>query len=40
MLPNTTDAMEKNKQIEYYKHIIKEAFSIIDIDKKGFIDRK
>ena len=32
--------MEKVKQQEFYKHLIREAFSIIDLDKKGIIDRK
>ena len=32
--------MEKTKQIEFYKHLIKEAFSIIDMERKGYIDRK
>ena len=40
MLPNPANANEKVKQIEFYKHLIKEAFSIVDIDKKGTIDRK
>ena len=40
MLPAPETAMEKMKQQEFYKHLIKEAFSIIDLDRKGYIDRK
>ena len=40
MLPAPQNAMEKTKQIEFYKHLIKEAFSIIDMERKGYIDRK
>ena len=40
MLPNPVNANDRVKQIEFYKHSIKEAFSIVDIDKKGTIDRK
>ena len=38
MLPAPQNNMEKVKQQEFYKHLIKEAFSIIDLDKKGIID--
>ena len=40
MLPAPQNNMEKVKQQEFYKHLLKEAFSIIDLDKKGIIDRK
>ena len=40
MLPNPASAQERVKQTEYYKHLVKEAFSIIDIERKGYIDRK
>ena len=40
MLAPPQNAMEKMKQTEFYKHLIYEAFCIIDIDKKGYIDRK
>ena len=40
MLPTPTTAMEKNKQKEFYKHLIREAFSIIDNERQGYVDRK
>ena len=40
MLSAPSNAQEKIKQVEFYKHLIKEAFSIIDIERKGYIDRK
>ena len=40
MLPAPTGAMEKMKQQEFYKHLIREAFSIIDNERAGYIDRK
>ena len=40
MLPAPTNAQEKQKQEDFYNHLIKEAFSIIDIERRGFIDRK
>ena len=32
--------MEKMKQQEFYKHLIKEAFQIVDHEKAGYVDRK
>ena len=40
MLPKTENAIEKMKQIEYYKHLIRTAFNIVDISRDGYIDRK
>ena len=40
MLPAPQNAMEKMKQIEYYKKLIADAFKIIDIEDKKYIDRK
>ena len=40
MLPAPETASDKMRQQEFYKHLIKEAFSIIDLDRKGYIDRK
>ena len=40
MLPGPQNAMEKMKQQEFYKHLIKEAFQIVDHEKAGYVDRK
>ncbi len=40
MLPAPQNAMDVTKQCEFYRHLIKEAFSIIDMERKGYIDRK
>ena len=40
MLPKTENALDKMKQIEYYKHLIRTAFNIVDISRDGYIDRK
>ena len=32
--------MERMKQIEYYRHLIQQAFNIVDIPHEGYIDRK
>lgn len=40
MIPNPQNTLEKIKQQEFYKAKIKEAFNIIDIDRKGYVDRR
>ena len=40
MLPAPQNNMEKLKQEALYRKLIKDAFNIIDIDQKGYIDRK
>ena len=40
MLPPPQNAMEKMKQIEFYKKLIYDAFCIIDHDKKGYIKKE
>ncbi len=40
MLPNPTSTLEKIKQQEFYKAKIKEAFNIVDQDRKGIVDKR
>ena len=40
MLPAPQNAMQRVKQSEYYRHLIKEAFDIIDYKNEGTIDKK
>ena len=40
MLAAPQNAMDKMKQHEFYKHLIKEAFEIVDHEKQGYVDRK
>ena len=40
MLQAPANPLEKMKQIEYYKHLIKDTFEYIDIQKNGTIDKK
>ena len=40
MLAAPQNAMERMKQTEFYKHLIKETFSLIDIPRNGTIDKK
>ena len=40
MLPAPQSTLEKIKQQEFYKAKIKEAFNIIDADRKGYVDRR
>ena len=40
MLPAPENAMERMKQMQYYQYLIKEAFCIIDTEKRGYIDKK
>ena len=40
MLPPTSNPIEKTKQIEFFKFLIRETFMILDLDRKGYIDKK
>ena len=40
MLPNPQNSQEKVKQEEYYRHLIKEAWNIVDVKETGYVDRK
>ena len=40
MLPNTENAVEKAKQLEFYRQIVKKAIRIIDPEEKGSIDKR
>ena len=40
MLPAPQNALEKIKQTEYYRNLIKETFNVIDIQRNGTIDKK
>ena len=40
MLPNPASTLEKIKQQEFYKAKIKEAFNIVDQDRKGIVDKR
>ena len=40
MLPNPSSTLEKIKQQEFYKAKIKEAFNIVDQEKKGIVDKR
>ena len=40
MLPNPSSTLEKIKQQEFYKAKIKEAFNIVDQDRKGIVDKR
>ena len=40
MLPPPQNAMEKMKQTEFYRHLIKDTFNIIDLQRNGTIDKK
>lgn len=40
MLPKPTNAVEKARQEEFYKMQVKKAFSIIDLDGKGYLDKR
>ncbi len=40
MLPSATSTIEKIKQQEFFKYKIKEAFSLVDQDKKGIVDKR
>ena len=40
MLPPPTNPVEKARQEEFYKMQIKKAFSIIDLDGKGYLDKR
>jgi hypothetical protein len=40
MLPTPQSTLDKIKQTEFYKAKVKEAFNIIDADRKGYVDRR
>ena len=40
MLPNASSTLEKVKQQEFYKAKIKEAFNIVDQERKGIVDKR
>ena len=40
MLPTPTSTIEKIKQQEFFKLKIKEAFNIVDQDRKGIVDKR
>ena len=40
MLPPPQNPVEKARQEEFYKMQIKKAFSIIDLDGKGYLDKR
>ncbi len=40
MLPNPANTLEKIKQQEFYKTKIKDAFNIVDRDRKGYVPRE
>ena len=40
MLPAPQNAMEKKKQTEYYRHLVKETFNVVDIQRTGTVDKK
>ena len=40
MLPAPQNAMDKVKQEEYYRYLIKNAFKIVDMQNEGYVDRK
>ena len=40
MLPNPASTLDKIKQQEFYKAKIKEAFNIVDQDRKGIVDKR
>ena len=40
MLPSPQSTLDKIKQTEFYKAKVKEAFNIIDADRKGYVDRR
>ena len=40
MLPNPANTLEKIKQQEFYKTKIKDAFNIVDAERKGYVPRE
>ena len=40
MLEGPKNGAEKAKQEEYYRKLVKSAFRIVDMEDKGYIDRK
>ncbi len=40
MLPTPASTLEKIKQQEFYKAKIKEAFNIVDQERKGIVDKR
>ena len=40
MLPAPNNTLEKIKQSEFYKSKIREAFNIVDQERKGIVDKR
>ena len=40
MLPTASNTLEKIKQQEFYKAKVREAFNIVDQERKGIVDKR
>ena len=40
MLPQPQNPVEKQRQEDFYREQVREAFRIIDVDGRGFLDKR